>query len=131
SSAREHYRQAETILKAKLRTAASAVSQFKVSELVSVSEEGSKLADLEAAMLRSLRGEGDAALTGYGIEPVKVGIAGIGLPQTVTTDVFKNMQSAREKFANEVIEQGKSEATKIRSTADANADKIAKFTEQL
>src|SRR5207248_2785158 len=131
SSAKEHYREAERVLKGKLRTAAGVVSQYRTTDLVSASEQGSKLEELETAMLKALRGEGEAALSGWGIEPVKVGIVAIGLPQSVTTEVFGAMRSAREKFANSVIEEGKSESAKITSAAQASAQKIRDFAEQL
>jgi modulator of FtsH protease HflC len=133
SSAREHYKEAERILKVKLRAASAAVSQFNISELVSSSEGGSKLPQLEKAMLAALKGatDTDAALSAYGIEPVEVGVMGIGLPTETTRAVFEHMKAARDAIANAVVEQGKSEANQIRSTADNNAQRIQHFADQL
>lgn len=131
--ARRHYVEAEKILEAKLRAAAGAVSRFKVSELISADESGTKLPALEAAMLADLRGTGEStsALSTYGIEPVAVGISGIGLPPETTREVFKTMKAARDKIANAINVQGTSDASRIRSEAENNATKIQKFAEQL
>ena len=133
SSAKEHYREAEKILKIKLRAAASAVSQFSVGELVSADEKGSKLPQLEAAMLAALRGSdsADSALAAYGIEPDSVGIMGIGLPADTTRAVFEHMKAARDAIANAVVEEGASDASEIKSRAESNAQKIQHFADQL
>ena len=133
SSAREHYREAEKILKVKLRAASSAVSQFNISELVSSTEQGTKLPQLEQTMLTALKGatDADAALSAYGIEPVEVGIMGMGLPQDTTKAVFEHMKAARDAIANAVVQQGQSEAGQIRSTAENNAQRIQHFANQL
>lgn len=132
SSAREHYREAEKILKVKLRAASSAVSQFNISELISPTEQ-TKLPQLEKAMLTALKGatDTDAALSAYGIEPVEVGIMGMGLPQETTKAVFEHMKAARDAIANAVVQQGQSEAAQIRSTAEENAKRIQHFADQL
>jgi membrane protease subunit HflC len=132
-STRSHYQAAENILKGKLRTAAAAVSSFNASDLLSATEKGSKIRDLETAMLDALKGTrvGDVALSEYGIEPVGVGIASLGLPQQTTASVFQRMKSAREKIANQASSEGRSEAAKIRSGAEADAQKIGAFADQL
>ncbi len=133
SSAREHYREAEKMLKVKLRAAASAVSQFSVGELVSADEKGSKLPQLETAMLAALKGaaSADSALAAYGIEPESVGVMGIGLPADTTRAVFDHMKQARDAIANAVVEEGNSDASQIKSRAEANAQKIQHFADQL
>lgn len=132
-STRAHFQSAENILKGKLRTAAAAISSYNASDLLSATEKASKIRELETAMLEALKGTrvGDAALSDYGIEPVDVGIASLGLPQQTTAQVFQRMKSAREKIANQASSEGRSEAAKIRSAADADAQKIAAFTDQL
>lgn len=133
SSARDHYHAAELILKTKLRAAASAVSLFKESDLVSPVEGGSKLDQLEDAMLQALKGTGvgDSALSAYGIEAVKVGISGIGLPSQTTQAVFGSMKAARDKIANEWSARGESEANTIRSNAESSAKTIKEFADTL
>lgn len=133
---RDHYREAEKILKAKLRTAAAGTSNFNMDDLLSAKLEGSKIAELEKTMLNLVSGggaaaTGGAALADYGIEPVAVGVSGIGLPQTTTKSVFDRMTSGRLKIANETIAQGESEAAAIRSAAQSDAQKISAFAEQL
>lgn len=131
---REHYRQAEAMLKGRLRSAVGLVSQFPVTDLLSPTPEGSKLAQLEDAMKKALDGAGQssgAALDEYGIEKLEVGIAGIGLPQDTSKQVFERMKSARLKIANEAVAQGESSAAAIRATAENDAKRITAFATQL
>lgn len=132
-STRTHYQAAENILKGKLRNAAAAVSSYNTTDLLSPTREGSKIKELENAMLAVLNGTGgsDKALSEYGIEPVSVGVASLGLPQQTTASVFQRMKSARDKIANEASSQGRSQAAQIRSAADADAQKIGAFADQL
>lgn len=130
---REHYREAERIIKAKLRSAAGEVARFRISDLLSINTTESKIADLEKAMLDRVNGDtaGETKLSEYGIETQTVGISGIGFPQETTKTVFERMKSGRLKIANELIAQGQSEAAAIRSAADNDAKKIKAFAEQL
>jgi membrane protease subunit HflC len=104
-----------------------------MSDLVSGDEKGSRLPELEAAMLTDLKGTADnaAALSTYGIEPVAVGISGLTLPPETTREVFKTMKAARDKIANSINVQGTSDAARIRSEADSNARKIEAFASEL
>jgi membrane protease subunit HflC len=133
SSAAEHYRKAEYILKTKLRAASGAVAQFRLDELLTTDPKASKLDALEKAMLDQLKssGEGDSALSAYGIEPRKVGVSGMDLPPATTTVVFDAMKQARDKIANSTRVQGTSEASRIRSEAETSAAKIKNFADQL
>jgi membrane protease subunit HflC len=136
SSAREHYKAAESILKVKLRSAASEVSSYSTSDLFATADKQTKLDDLEKAMLAKLKATGtgndaDASLTEYGIEPVRVGIVGLGVPQDTSAKIFDRMKAARDKIANEVRNIGKGEATKIRGDAESSAGKINAFANQL
>lgn len=130
---RDHYREAERILKAKLRSASAEVSRFAASELLSASESGSRLGQLEQDMLKSLKStaSGEAALAEYGIEPVSVGISGMGLPGDTSRQVFEHMKAARLRIANEIVSRGESEANAIRATAESDAKKIAAFADAL
>lgn len=128
----DHYRVAEQILEAKLRSAASAVSKYRLMDLVSPTEAGSKIALLENEILESLAGGGGGGeLAEAGIKPVAVGVSGLGLPQQTTTQVFEAMKQARIKVANDAITKGSSLAKTIRSSAESDAKKIESFAEQL
>lgn len=133
TTAAEHYAFAEDLLKARVRTAMSELSQFRLEQLISASTEGSQLATLEDRMLESLRqsGVGGESLASYGIEPLSIGIVSIALPQDTTRRVMDGMNTARQRLANELVNQGKSRAATIRSTAEADATKIRKFAERL
>lgn len=128
-SERDHYRLAQDILKGKLRTAASAVSKYRLNELVAADGTGSKVQQLETDILQALVSGNE--LAEYGIKPEAVGIAGMALPQDTTKEVFTRMQAARTKIANEAITQGKSLGDTIRSSAESDAKKIESFAEQL
>jgi modulator of FtsH protease HflC len=131
-SERDHYRFAQDILKKRLRTATSAVSKFRLNELIAAEGAGSKIAELESEIFKSLSAGGAGSeMAEYGIKPEAVGIAGMALPQDTTKVVFERMQAARTKIANEAITQGKSLGDTIRSSAESDAKKIESFAEQL
>lgn len=148
-SPRDQFREAERILKPKLSFAAAAVSRFKTSDLLASGEKASRLTELETMMLEKLRGASAAgsapgtpatpgaagsaqqALADYGIEPLSVGVMGIGLPQETTSKVFERMKTSRDKIANEARSQGRTTASTIRSDAEADSKKIMAFAEQL
>lgn len=128
----DHYRVAEQILEAKLRSAGTAVSRYRLTDLVSPTEAGSKIAALENDILQSLSGgDGAGELADAGIKPVAVGVSGLGLPQQTTTEVFNAMKQSRLKVANDAITKGSSLAKTIRSSAESDAKKIESFAEQL
>lgn len=141
---RDHYALAEKIIEAKLRSAASEVSRYRLDQLLSPRAGGAaagaggnggadELARLEDAILRRVKGaqEGETPLAHYGIEPVKVGVAGMGFPQDTTRQVFDRMRAGRNSLANQTIAQGQAEAAAIRSGAEQDAKKIAAFADNL
>lgn len=130
TNAREHYRKAEDIIKSKLRSASTAVSQFTTGELLSATVGGSKIPDLETQMLDRLKA-GDSSLLAYGIEPMKVGVSAIGLPMDTTRAVFEQMKASRAKIANETSTRGTSEAATIRAAAENDAKRIQAFANAL
>lgn len=130
-SERDHYRLAQDILKGKLRTAASALTKYRLNELIATDTAGSKIAQVENEILQALTATGTGALADNGIKVEAVGISGLGLPQDTTKEVFTRMQAARVKIANEAITQGKSLGDTIRASAESDAKKIESFAEQL
>ncbi|MFQ5412553.1 MAG: SPFH domain-containing protein, partial [Phycisphaerae bacterium] len=53
------------------------------------------------------------ALEKYGVEIVSVGIKRLGLPESVTKDVFTRMKEDRQKAIKQYEAEGRAEATKI------------------
>jgi len=132
-TARDHYREADKLVKANLRSAMSEVSKFRLDQLVSATEQASRIADLEKQVFARVnqKAEGNAPLAEYGIEPVSVGISGFALPQETTKSVFERMKASRLKIANETKTQGASQAGTIKASAEADAKRISSFAEQL
>jgi modulator of FtsH protease HflC len=132
-SSRDHFREAEAVLKSKLRSAMGQVSRYRLSDLLSADEKGSQLAALEADMLAALQTKqgGEAALSEYGIVPVSVGVSAVKLTQDNTKNVFERMKKNRERIANATIDQGTSQAETIKSKAESDAKRITAFAERL
>lgn len=148
---RDHYKEAERIVKARLRSATAAVSGFRSDELLSPSENASKLESLERAMLERLENpaQGETSLSDYGIAlgpeaapgatgeakvaslAKAVGVSGMGFPQDTTRAVFERMKKGRSAIANQTLTQGEAEATAIRSRAESDAKKIAAFADAM
>ncbi len=74
----------------------------------------------EAAMMGIKR----PALDKYGVEIVSVGIKRLGLPESVTKDVFTRMKEDRKKAIKQYQAEGMAEATKITVNADEISRKI-------
>ncbi len=60
----------------------------------------------------------------YGVEIKFIQIQKIGLPESVTQNVFDRMSSERQYYITNVQSEGELEATKIRSAADGAAAKL-------
>ena len=132
-TARDHYREADKLVKSNLRSAMSEVSKYRLDQLVSSTEQASRIPDLEKSIFDRVnqKTEGNAPLEEYGIKPVSVGISGIALPQETTKSVFERMKASRLKIANETKTQGASQAGTIKASAEADAKRINSFAEQL
>jgi membrane protease subunit HflC len=129
----EHFRQASDTLSGKLRSAMSAVSEYRMDQILSPSADGSRLAELETKVLEALRG-GNAAGVGSsladgGVEPLSVGISKISLPDAITRNVFERMKATRETLASEAQSKGDSLAQTIRQQAENDAKMIMAFAE--
>lgn len=70
------------------------------------------------------RGIQRPAMDQYGIEIVSVGIKRLGLPETVTKDVFVRMKEDRQKAIKQLDAEGKAEATKFTVGAEEVSRKI-------
>jgi len=125
-----HYRKAEESLKASLRSAAGLASRYRLDELFGTGQGGSRLGDLESAMLKAFGASADQtglSLADYGIEAVDVGVTRVTLPTETTKAVFDRMRARQERLAQETESQGQSRAQEIRAKADADAKKIRAF----
>jgi membrane protease subunit HflC len=92
-----------------------------LSELVNVNEKEMKFSQIEQEFLAGIR---DSALKNYGIEVVSVGIKRLGIPESVTKEVFERMKQDRQKTVRELTAEGEAKAKEIRVTAEEIAQKI-------
>lgn len=130
--ASDHYRKAEETLLSSLRSAIGATSRYEMSDLFTTKEGGSKLPELERAILAAMSspdasGEG---LDSYGIKTEDVGISRVLLPEETTRAVFERMGVNRERLAQDIIAKGEADASAIRSAADSQAKSIRAFAER-
>jgi len=89
--------------------------------LVNVNPKEMKLDEIEASFLSGIK---VPARQKYGIEVVSVGIKRLGLPETVTKDVFARMKEDRQKEIKQYEAEGKAKAAKIRASAEEVSKKM-------
>ena len=112
--------EAEKVLEGLLRSAKSAViGKHPLSDLVSASRDGTKFAAIEEEILAAIQSQVRA--NNYGLEIEFLGIKKLGLPESVTADVFEEMKKEREVLFSKLQAQGDAEAAKIRSDAERKA----------
>lgn len=133
---RDHYNAAEASLNQLLRSAMAEVSRFRLSDIFSPTPGGSRLAELELAVLERIRrGEssesGQGRMGDYGVEVELVGVRRIVLPEETTRDVYDRMKATRDKLAAEARAQGDAIAGTIRNEAQSQADRILAFARRL
>lgn len=136
----DHVRQAEETLRAKLRSALSETSRYRLTDLLNASQGGSKLGELEDKILKSLQGASggtntpatpaSGVLATSGITALSVGIESMELPQSATESVFKNMQATQEKIAGAETQRGQTEAGAIRNKTESDVRRIRAFTDR-
>lgn len=93
----------------------------KFEELVNIDPEKMKLAQVEDRFLSGIR---NPAREKYGVDIVSVGIKRLGLPETVTRDVFTRMKEDRQTEIKHLNAEGDAEAVKIRVSAEEISQKI-------
>ncbi len=128
----DHYRKAEDVLRSALRDAMSEVSKYRMDELFVPTGKQTKVAELEARVLASLRTKiqsdtGNGALTGNGLETIDVGISKIVFPEATTEQVMEQMRTSRATIIKEIESRGKSQAQTIIDTAEQNSQRIINF----
>jgi membrane protease subunit HflC len=115
-------------LSSRLREIRGLISEYQFDELVNVDRDKLKLADIERRAAESL----DAALVqaGYGIKVESIGIHKIILPESTTERVFETMIAARQRLAENALQEGQAQASAIRSEATSARERILAFAER-
>jgi membrane protease subunit HflC len=115
-------------LSSRLREVRGLISTYRFDELVNTDRGRIKLAAIEGEAAAAL----DAALTksGYGIKVESVGIHKIILPEATTHKVFETMIAARERLAENALQEGQAQASAIRSEASSARERILAFAER-
>lgn len=92
-----------------------------LNHLVNVDAQEMKFAQIEQEFLAGVK---DSAVKNYGIEIVSVGIKRLGIPESVTKEVFSRMKEDRQKTIKELTAEGQAKAQEIRATAEEVASRI-------
>jgi modulator of FtsH protease HflC len=112
--------EAEKFLDALVRSAKNEVAgQHPFSDFISTDEKNMKFAQIENEILQKVQKQ--LHDNHYGIDMKFVQIEKIGLPESVTQNVFDRMTSERQYYISKIQSQGEEEATKIKSAANSDA----------
>lgn len=110
---------AESVLNDRMRSVKNATfGKFKFAEIINTNVEMLKINAIQQEIQQELASQ----LAPFGIEIVGVGINSLGVPPTITEQVYDRMIAERKKLATEEISQGQAEAKKIRITAETTRD---------
>ncbi len=113
---------AQSKLEEMLRTAkAAAIGGHPLSDFVNADARALKFTAIEQEIEQSVQNQ--LRTNHYGMELEFLGFRKIGLPESVTQNVFDRMKTERQKLISLAENTGKSEAQKIQSAADAEAAK--------
>jgi len=96
--------------------------QHRFSDFISTDEKQMKLTQIEREILDKVRQQ--VKDLNYGIDIKFVQIKKIGLPESVTQNVFDRMQAEREYYSAQIRSLGEEESSKIKSAADSTAAKL-------
>ena len=83
-----------------------------------------KYTQIEDEILQKVRQQMKLNGTDYGIDVKFVKIMKIGLPESVTQNVFDRMSAERDTYIAQIRSSGEEEATKIKSKADSTASEL-------
>jgi membrane protease subunit HflC len=75
-------------------------------------------------IMSTVREKVDLDVSGLGIQVVDVRLKRVDLPQEVSVDVYRRMESERKRVASELRSNGSAEAEKIRADADKQREII-------
>ncbi|KAA0216950.1 MAG: hypothetical protein DYG94_02440 [Leptolyngbya sp. PLA3] len=127
----DHFREAEDLLRSRLRAALGETSKFRMGELFVERAGASKLPQLEAMILSQMSGQSESgeSLSAYGLTVTMVGIDRIVLPEATTQEVMNKMAANRLRLAGQYTSEGQAVATTIKAAADADAQRIRAFAQ--
>jgi modulator of FtsH protease HflC len=112
--------EAERALDGIVRDAKNAVvGQHRFGEFISVNEKDLKFAEIEQEILQRVQAR--LRENNYGIEVTFLGIKKLGLPESVTKEVFDRMGAERQVLVSKIESEGNARAAGIRAEADRNA----------
>jgi len=113
--------EAERALQEIIRDAKSAViGQHPFNHFISVNAQELKFAEIEKEMLERVQGR--LQTNNYGIDVAFLGIKKLGLPESVTGEVFQRMSAERQVLVSKIESEGN--APKLVSDAEAEALRI-------
>src|SRR5207248_9177752 len=105
--------EAEKTLEAVVRSAKNeVVGQHPFSDFISTDETKLKFAEIENEILK--KAQTRVAANNYGLEIKFLGIKKLGLPESVTQNVFDRMQSERQVLVSKIQFEGEEQAIKIK-----------------
>jgi len=92
-----------------------------IEHLVSTDKDLMQFKGIETAFLDGITESADA---NYGIQVVSVGIKRLGIPESVTKEVFSRMKEDRQKEIKQLTAEGEATSKQIRADADEKAKRI-------
>jgi modulator of FtsH protease HflC len=92
------------------------------SDFISTDPQQMKFAQIETEILNEVQKRVNDQH--YGVEIKFIQIQKIGLPESVTKNVFDRMTAERQNYISEIESQGELESTRIKSSADSTAAKM-------
>jgi membrane protease subunit HflC len=115
--------EAEQILESIVRNAKNEVAGLhSFSDFVSTDQKQMKFGEIERQILDRVQQQ--MSTNQYGMEVKFVQIKEIGLPESVTQNVFDRMKAERQYYIDKITASGEEDALKIRSAADSTAAKL-------
>jgi len=115
--------EAERALQEIIRDAKSAViGQHPFNHFISVNEQELKFTEIESNIL--VRAQGRLQTNNYGIEIAFLGIKKLGLPESVTSEVFSRMKAERDVLVSKIESEGNARAAAIRTEAETQAARL-------
>ncbi len=102
-------------------TVQAVVGKRSFDEFVSTDPSKRRLREIEREMLAKVA---ENVETQYGIKVVDFGIKKLGLPQSITTEIFNSMKATEEAKARTYVAEGEAQATGIVANAQATEDRI-------
>ena len=93
----------------------SVIGKYSFSDLINIDPKKIRIKEIEQEMLSHIKND---ALDVYGIDIRFLGIKHVGLPETVTSEVFDRMKAERETEVQKILAEGDAISTQIRAQAE-------------